>query len=69
MNGMISVMGFMNKLLQKSNKDSKDNTNHMLLESKNTDIHSSDRLIVGIGLEDITIVDEVDATLIFKKVT
>ena len=57
----------MNKLLQKSNKDSKDNTNHMLLESKNTDIHSSDRLIVGIGLEDITIVDEVDATLIFKK--
>ena len=39
----------------------------MLLDSKNTDIHSSDRLIVGIGLEDITIVDEVDATLIFKK--
>ena len=38
-----------------------------MLESKNTDIHSSDRLIVGIGLEDITIVDEVDATLIFKK--
>ena len=39
----------------------------MLVESKNTDIHSSDRLIVGIGLENITIVDETDATLIFKK--
>ncbi len=51
-------------LLEKLNKDKK---NQMLLESKNTDIHSSDRLIVGIGLENITIVDELDATLIFKK--
>ena len=54
----------MNILLEKLNKDKK---NQMLLESKNTDIHSSDRLIVGIGLENITIVDELDATLIFKK--
>lgn len=54
----------MNILLEKFNEDKK---NQMLLDSKNTDIHSSDRLIVGIGLENITIVDEVDATLIFKK--
>ena len=38
-----------------------------IVESKNTNIHSSDRLIVGIGLENITIVDETDAPLIFKK--
>ena len=54
----------MNVLLEKFNKD---NNHQMLVESKNTDIHSSNRLIVGIGLEDITIVDELDATLIFKK--
>ena len=54
----------MNILLEKFNKDKK---NEFLVESNNTHIHSSDRLIVGIGLEDITIVDETDATLVFKK--
>lgn len=54
----------MNILLDKFNKD-KDY--QILVESKNTSIHSSNRLIVGIGLDDITIVDETDATLIFKK--
>ena len=54
----------MNLLLKKYNKDK---SNEILVESKNTNIHSSDRLIVGIGLENITIVDETDATLIFKK--
>ena len=54
----------MNILLEKINKDK----NHeFLVESNNTHIHSSGRLIVGIGLKDITIVDETDATLIFKK--
>ena len=54
----------MNLLLEKYNLD---NSNQILVESKNTNIHSSNRLIVGIGLNDITIVDELDATLIFKK--
>ncbi len=54
----------MNILLEKFNKDKK---NEFLVESNNTHIHSSERLIVGIGLEDITIVDETDATLVFKK--
>ena len=54
----------MNLLLEKYNKDK---SNEILVESKNTNIHSSDRLIVGIGLKDITIVDETDATLIFQK--
>ena len=54
----------MNLLLEKYNKDK---SNEILVESKNTNIHSSDRLVVGIGLKDITIVDETDATLIFQK--
>ena len=50
------------------NKLNNTNSNSILIDSKNTDVHSSERLIVGIGLEDFIIVDETDATLIFKKV-
>jgi len=39
----------------------------MLIDCKNTHIQSSERLVVGIGLQDLTIVDEMDATLIFRK--
>jgi mannose-1-phosphate guanylyltransferase/mannose-6-phosphate isomerase len=43
------------------------NSNSMLIDCKNTHIQSSERLVVGIGLKDLTIVDEMDATLIFRK--
>ena len=55
----------MNRLLV--NHKNSDDANAILIDSKNTDIQSSERLIVGIGLQDLTIVDEMDATLIFKK--
>lgn len=54
----------MNNLLSKFNKI---DSNIILINSNNTHIQSSERLIVGIGLNDITVIDELDATLIFKK--
>ena len=54
----------MSLLLSKYN-NSKNNS--ILIDSKNTQILSSDRMVIGIGLEDLTVVDENDATLIFKK--
>jgi len=54
----------MNLLLSKFNQTNK---NSILIDSKNTQIQSSKRMVVGIGLEDLIIIDEIDATLIFKK--
>ena len=54
----------MNALLSKY--DHTDNKS-ILIDSKNTQIQSSERVVVGIGLEDLIIVDEMDVTLIFKK--
>ena len=54
----------MNLLKKKLNQV---NSNSILIDSKNTDIHSGERLIVGIGLQDLIIVDDVDTTLILKK--
>ena len=54
----------LNLLLSKFNQTNK---NSILIDSKNTEIQSSKRMIVGIGLEDLIVIDEIDATLIFKK--
>ena len=55
----------MNTLLV--NENDSNVSNSILIDCKNTHIQSSERLVVGIGLQDLTIVDEIDATLIFKK--
>ena len=47
-------------------KDNKNNRN-ILIDSKNSFIYSSKRTVVGIGLENLLIVDNDDATLISKK--
>ena len=54
----------MNVLLSKYSH-SKENT--ILIDSNNTDILTSDRMVIGIGLDDLIVIDENDATLIFKK--
>jgi len=48
-------------------KYSNNKDNSILIDSRNTQIVSSDRVVVGIGLEDLIVIDESDATLIFKK--
>ena len=48
-----------------SNTQNKNNKN-FLLDSKNTFIYSNDRVVAGIGLEDLMIIDD-DATLVIKK--
>ncbi len=49
-----------------SNNQNKNNKN-FLLDSKNTFIYSNDRVVAGIGLEDLMIIDDDDATLVIKK--
>ena len=49
-----------------SNNQNKNNKN-FLLDSKNTFIYSNDRVVAGIGLEDLMIIDDDDATLVVKK--
>ena len=49
------------------NNTTNNNSKNILLESENSFIYSSKRTIVGIGLEDLLIVDNDDATLIAKK--
>ena len=49
-----------------SNNQNKNNKN-FLLNSKNTFIYSNDRVVAGIGLEDLMIIDDDDATLVVKK--
>ena len=49
-----------------SNNPNKNNKN-FLLDSKNTFIYSNDRVVAGIGLEDLMIIDDDDATLVVKK--
>lgn len=41
--------------------------NSLFYDTKNTSIHSKDRLIAAVGLEDIIIVDTNDATLVLNK--
>jgi mannose-1-phosphate guanylyltransferase/mannose-6-phosphate isomerase len=41
--------------------------NTLFYDTKNTSIHSKDRLIAAVGLEDIIIVDTNDATLVLNK--
>ncbi|MAJ14380.1 MAG: mannose-1-phosphate guanylyltransferase/mannose-6-phosphate isomerase, partial [SAR116 cluster bacterium] len=49
-----------------SNNQNKNNKN-FLLDSKNTFIYSNDRVVAGIGLEDLIIINDDDATLVIKK--
>ena len=49
-----------------SNNQNKNDKN-FLLDSKNTFIYSNDRVVAGIGLEDLMIIDDDDATLVVKK--
>ncbi len=49
-----------------SSNQSKNNKS-FLLDSKNTFIYSNDRVVAGIGLEDLMIIDDDDATLVVKK--
>ena len=49
-----------------SNNQNKNNKN-FLLDSKNTFIYSNDRVVAGVGLEDLMIIDDDDATLVIKK--
>ena len=58
----------LSKIISKTNSEkivSKDN--QVLIDSKNTFVHTTDRTIVGIGLEDLIVVDDDDATIISKK--
>ena len=58
----------LSKIISKTNSEkisSKDN--QVLIDSKNTFIHTTDRTIVGIGLEDLIVVDDDDSTIISKK--
>ncbi len=56
----------LSNFLVKKNK-SKTNAPNILLDSHNSFIYSKNRTIAGIGLTDVIIVDEDDATLVVKK--
>ena len=43
------------------------NTDSILVDSENIFVHSSGRTIAGVGIEDLIIVDDYDATLIVRK--
>ncbi len=62
-----SDLGNWGELSKYISKYQNKNSKNFLLNSKNTFIYSNDRVIAGVGLEDLMIIDDDDATLVIKK--
>ena len=62
---MLEAGGSLSNLISSTAPDQ--DTGSVLVNSKNVFVHGSGRTIAGIGLEDLIIVDDDDATLIVRK--
>ena len=62
-----SDLGNWSELSKYISNNQNENNKNFLLDSKNTFIYSNDRVVAGIGLEDLMIIDDDDATLVVKK--
>lgn len=54
-------------LIEKRRSDTLDNNNAILIEASNTFVHSTERTIAVVGVEDVIVVDDDNATLIVGK--
>ncbi len=57
----------LSKFISERRNNKNDNKKQILIDSKNTFIHSNDRIIAGVGISDLIVVDDDDATLIVEK--
>ncbi len=62
-----SDLGNWGELLKYISSNQNKNNKNFLLDSKNTFIYSNHRVVAGIGLEDLIVIDDDDATLVVKR--